>query len=90
MHTSGRGSLMTIHPAADPIVASTPLNPAQALARELLFFELLDAGFWSARRGMLALCLPLTDAQCDEAVVAYDAFLGRHAAVLRAQLGPAA
>ena len=90
LHTSGRGSLMTIHPASAPIVSSTPLRPEQSLARELLFFELLDAGFWTARRAMIALCLPITDAHCDEFVAAYGEVLDRNAAVLRAGVGAAA
>jgi glutamate-1-semialdehyde 2,1-aminomutase len=49
VRTTGRGSLMTIH-APDP---------------RLLFFELLDRGFWLAARGMIALSLPITDADCD-------------------------
>jgi glutamate-1-semialdehyde 2,1-aminomutase len=65
------------------------VRPLQALMRELLFFELVDAGFWSARRGMFALCLPITDAHCDEVVAAFDAILDRHSAVLREHLGVA-
>jgi glutamate-1-semialdehyde 2,1-aminomutase len=52
----------------------------------LLFFELVEAGFWSARRGMFALCLPITDAHCDEVVAAFDAILDRHAGMLRPAL----
>jgi glutamate-1-semialdehyde 2,1-aminomutase len=48
--TSGRGSLMAIH-AGD--------------RQRLLFFELLDAGYWIAARGMIALSLPITDEDCD-------------------------
>jgi glutamate-1-semialdehyde 2,1-aminomutase len=86
IHTSGRGSLLTIHPANAPIVSSTTPRPAQSLARELLFLELVEAGFWTARRGMIALCLPITDAHCDAFVAAFDAILDRHEDVLRAQL----
>ncbi len=80
---------MTIHPGPAPIVSSTPLRPEQASARELLFFELLDAGFWMARRAMIALCLPITDTHCDDFVAAFDDILARHADVLRGCLGTA-
>ena len=50
--TTGRGSLMTMHPGSDEL-------------KQLLFFELLDAGYWLASRGMIALSLPITDAMCD-------------------------
>lgn len=89
LHASGRGSLITIHPAPDPVVASTPLRPEQALVRELLFLELVEAGFWTARRGMLALSLPITDQQCDEFVSAYGQILDRHLPLLRDALGAA-
>ena len=45
--------MMTIHPAPHPIIASKPLTEAQASAKELLFFGLVNRGFWLARRGML-------------------------------------
>jgi glutamate-1-semialdehyde 2,1-aminomutase len=52
--TTGRGSLMTMH----------------APDQRLLFLELLDRGFWLAARGMIALSLPITDADCDALVEA--------------------
>ena len=87
LYASGRGSLMTIHPARAPIVSSTPLRPEQASARELLFFELLEAGFWTARRAMMALSLPITEEHCDEFAAAFDDILDRNAGLLRACLG---
>ena len=42
-----------------------------------------------ARRAMIALCLPITDAHCDEFVAAFDDILARHADVLRSCLGTA-
>ncbi|MDA0182591.1 aminotransferase class III-fold pyridoxal phosphate-dependent enzyme [Solirubrobacter phytolaccae] len=50
--TTGRGSLMTMHPATDDL-------------KQLLFFELLDAGYWIAARGMIALSLAITDEDCE-------------------------
>ncbi len=59
---TGRGSLMTIHP------------PTEELKRTL-FFGFLDAGFWLASRLMIALSLPITDADCDALVAAFTAIL---------------
>lgn len=87
LHASGRGSLMTIHPATHALIASDGLTRAQALARELLFFELIDAGQWTARRAMLTLSLPITDAHCADLVAALDGILARHATLLREHLG---
>jgi glutamate-1-semialdehyde 2,1-aminomutase len=71
VRTTGRGSLMTIHPGDDDL-------------KRLLFFELVDAGHWLATRGMIALSLPITDADCDGFVAAFDAILTRHAELFRA------
>ena len=50
--TTGLGSLMTMHPGSEA-------------EKQLLFFELLHAGYWIASRGMIALSLAITDEQCD-------------------------
>ena len=79
---SGRGSLMTIHPARAPLSAAVPHTEAQVAARELLFFALLDRGFWLARRGMLTVSIPITDAMCDDLVAAFDDVLRTHESAL--------
>jgi glutamate-1-semialdehyde 2,1-aminomutase len=71
LHVSGRGSLMTIHPAPHPLIASTPLTDVQAATKELVFFGLVNRGFWLARRGMLTVSIPTTDEMCDELVTAF-------------------
>jgi glutamate-1-semialdehyde 2,1-aminomutase len=71
LHVSGRGSLMTIHPAPRAIVASVPLSDAEAAMKELVFFGLVNRGFWLARRGMITVSIPTTDAMCDELVAAF-------------------
>jgi glutamate-1-semialdehyde 2,1-aminomutase len=86
LHATGRGSLMTIHPAARGLNAYDGLDRAQALVKELLFFDLLDAGQWTARRGMLTLSLPITDEQCATFLAAFDAIVAAHASLLRKYL----
>jgi glutamate-1-semialdehyde 2,1-aminomutase len=66
VRVTGRGSLLTIHPGDD-------------MRKRLFFFELLDAGFWLAARGMLALSLPVTDEDCDAFAAAFEAIVERHA-----------
>ncbi len=78
LHVSGRGSLMTIHPAPHPIVASTPLTDSQAAARRLIFFALVNRGFWLAGRGMVIVSVPTTDALCDGLVAAFSDVLDTH------------
>lgn len=62
--TTGRGSLMTMHPSSDE-------------EKRRLFFELLDAGYWIASRGMIALSLAITDEQCDQFAATVDKILAR-------------
>jgi glutamate-1-semialdehyde 2,1-aminomutase len=80
LHVSGRGSLMTIHPAAHAVIATEPLSQEQAALKELIFFGLINRGFWLARRGMLTLSLPVTDAMCEELVAAFADVLAEHRA----------
>jgi glutamate-1-semialdehyde 2,1-aminomutase len=84
LHVSGRGSLMTVHPAPRALNSSEPLSEPRELVKQLLFFELLDSGHWIAARGMIALSLPITDEQCAVFVDAFEAILARHREVLRA------
>jgi len=84
VHTSGRGSLMTIHPGPRAFNASEPVGAAPELLKRLLFFELLDSGQWIAARGMIALSLPVTDEQCGAFAAAVGAILTRHAELFRA------
>ncbi len=71
LHVSGRGSLMTIHPAPHPVIASVPLTEDQAALKELVFFALVNRGFWLARRGMLTVSIPTTDEMCEGLVAAF-------------------
>jgi glutamate-1-semialdehyde 2,1-aminomutase len=78
MHVSGRGSLMTIHAGGPPFTPAVPLSREHALAKELVFFALLERGYWLARRGMLTVSIPVTDAMCDDLVAAFDDVVRTH------------
>ena len=54
---TGLGSLMNFHCTAEPARASTALS--------LLFFDLLERGYYIAPRGFIALSLPVDDATLD-------------------------
>jgi glutamate-1-semialdehyde 2,1-aminomutase len=63
LHWTGRGSMLCLHVAAAP-----PRNAAEAAAgnqalKELLFLDLLERGFYIARRGMIALSLVVGEAE---------------------------
>jgi glutamate-1-semialdehyde 2,1-aminomutase len=82
MQVTGLGSLMTIHPVGGEIHSPADLAAADQLVKELLFFDLVAEGFWLARRGMIALSLPITDQDCDRLVAALERFVTRRSDLL--------
>ncbi|MEM8971444.1 MAG: aspartate aminotransferase family protein [Pseudomonadota bacterium] len=67
---SGMGSLLNLHPVEGPVEAPASLDAADDRVRELLFLELLDRGFYVARRGFIALSVAVTDSDLDAFVSA--------------------
>ncbi len=67
---SGTGSLLNLHPVEGPVRSPTSLDAADDRVRELLFLELLDRGFYVARRGFIALTVAVTDSDLDAFVAA--------------------
>ncbi len=90
-HATGRGSLIGLQFGTGPIRRSADIArvPADVLAdcRALLHLELLEQGFSCARRGFLALSLPLTDDDHDGFVGAVSTTLARHASAFAAAAG---
>jgi glutamate-1-semialdehyde 2,1-aminomutase len=78
LHVTGRGSLMTIHAGLPPYAVAQPPTPEQALAQELVFLGLVERGYWLARRGMVTVSLPVTDALCDDLVAAFADVVGTY------------
>jgi glutamate-1-semialdehyde 2,1-aminomutase len=66
---TGCGSMLAIHPCTAPIRSPADLAQVPADAKALLQIELLNAGFYVGRMGLMSLSLPLEER-------AYDAFLG--------------
>ena len=69
---SGIGSLINIH--ASRTAPSSPEEVAQLdqSTRELLFLDLLEAGYYQASRGFIALSLEITDQNCLDFVEALN------------------
>ncbi|ASR35783.1 hypothetical protein BAY61_13085 [Prauserella marina] len=80
---TGRGSLLTFHPVSGPVSTPADLANANPVAKELLFFYLLDRGYWMARRAMVSLSLAISDQDCDELVATVEEFVAVHGAALR-------
>lgn len=71
----GMGSMMAAHFTRQPIHTSADLDHGDPQLKELLFFDLLSAGIYMARRGMIILSLPIEDTDCSRLVEAVERFL---------------
>lgn len=72
---TGMGSLMNLHPTDQPVSRMADLQAADERVRELLFLDLLAAGFYVAQRGFIALSLPLADSDLDRFAAAFEQVL---------------
>jgi glutamate-1-semialdehyde 2,1-aminomutase len=81
LQVTGTGSIMAVHvqttAVRDPADVVTP--PA---ARKLLHLALLERGYSIARRGLMSLSLPLTEADDSAFLAAFDDVLATYAAPL--------
>jgi glutamate-1-semialdehyde 2,1-aminomutase len=75
---TGLGSIVGLHPVPGPVRSPADLDPADDRRRELLFLDLLERGWYVARRGFLALSIEVTDDDVDGFVEAVaDALAGQ-------------
>ena len=72
---TGIGSMLAVHTQAGPVRTPGEAARDDAKLKELFFFDLLAQGIWLARRGMMALSLPVGDAECDRLVGGVEEFL---------------
>ncbi len=82
MQFTGLGSMLSVHLTDAPL--HTPEDTAQGNGqlRDLLFFDLLQAGIWIARRGMINLSLPIGDVEEAQLVDAVAGFIAQRGALL--------
>ena len=67
---TGLGSMIGLHPVPGPVRTPDDLADADDRRRELLFLDLLERGWYMARRGFIALSLEITDGDIDGFVAA--------------------
>lgn len=79
---TGLGSLMTGHVHTGPIACPADLAGADPGLRELFHLDMLERGFYIARRGMIALSLEVGNAELDGFVDAVAEFLATRAPLL--------
>lgn len=84
MQFTGAGSMLNVHFRRDAITAPYAASEAENKLRELFFFDMLAAGIYLARRGMAALSLPVTDADCARYVAAVEEFISARRPLLGA------
>ena len=72
MCVTGSGSLMNVHGTPGPVTSVADLATSDDRWKELLFFDALDAGFYLARRGFIALSIEITDDDIDAFVAFVD------------------
>lgn len=70
MTVTGWGSLMTVHGVPGPVRRLDELAAADDRWKELFFLDMLDAGFYLARRGYIALSMAIGDDEVDGFVAA--------------------
>jgi glutamate-1-semialdehyde 2,1-aminomutase len=75
MQFTGIGSMLAVHFTAAPIHSPADAAKGDPKLKELFFFDMLAHGIWLARRGMMTLCLPIGDAECDKLAAAVEDFL---------------
>ena len=93
LQATGSGSLIGLHFSKRPIRRGADIeaeDPAAAMAQQnlesLFHLEMLNRGYYFARRGYLALSLPTTDAECDGFAAAVEDFLDARGKLIEAVL----
>ena len=82
MQFTGRGSMLNLHVLHGPVRSPADAARGNLKARDLFFFDMQKAGFWLARRGMMALSVPLTETDYDALVAAVEEFITSRRALL--------
>jgi len=79
---TGIGSMLAVHTMRGPVRSPADAARGDAKLKELFFFDMLAHGIWLARRGMMTLCLPIGEAECDRLTAAVEAFLSSRRSLL--------
>jgi glutamate-1-semialdehyde 2,1-aminomutase len=85
MQFTGIGSMIQPHFRLGDIVRPYVATPAEEGLRELFFLDMMRAGIYMARRGMVALSLPVGEAEAARYVAAVDAFCSARMPLLRGE-----
>lgn len=75
MQFTGIGSMMNVHMVDGPVRSIRDLAASNHALRDLFYFDMVEAGIWLARRGMLNLSLPMGDAEFEQLANAVAGFV---------------
>ena len=71
---TGRGSIMTVHFGSKTVATAADAAHGDSTMRELFYLHMLQQGVWIARRGMMAMSIPVSEPDLDVIVSAADGF----------------
>lgn len=83
---TGMGSIMAMHPTKAKINAYSDVAGIDDRLREILFLDLLDAGYYIASRGFIALSLAINEHELEGFYDAFAKVLDERADLLRAHI----
>ena len=82
MQLTGRSSLMNLHATTANITSPDDVVKLNDAPKELIFLDLLERGFYMARRGFIALSLVVTDKDLDDFAQAFASIIADRTDVL--------
>ena len=87
MQFTGLGSMLQVHMCDGALRSPADAARGDAALRDLFFFDLVARGHWLAKRGMAALSLMVTEADCDALAGAVEEFVATRGALLGQRVG---
>lgn len=79
---TGIGSMMMVHMTPESLTSPEDSGKVPNVLRGLMHLAMMERGFYIARRNMIVLSLPMSDADIDGLVNAFKDAVEQHAAVL--------
>jgi glutamate-1-semialdehyde 2,1-aminomutase len=86
LQMTGQGSLMNLHAMTGAVRCPDDLAASDDRVKELVFLDLLEHGFYIARRGFIALSLALQDEHLDRFETAIEAIIAERMPVIAASV----
>ncbi|CAG2153137.1 aspartate aminotransferase family protein [Cupriavidus numazuensis] len=75
MTFTGRGSMMNVHMTRANVRSVRDLKDNIVPLRDLFYYDMVREGFWIAKRGMINVSIPTTDADCEALLQAVSHFV---------------